>query len=82
MEAGKKGQTPRSDTGISILAVLTTVLGLASLWAIFVYAPVELQMGIVQKIFYFHVPSAYSVYVSVGVCTVGGVVYLWKRTPL
>lgn len=72
---------PRGHLGLTVLAGLTTACGLASLWAIFVHAPVELQMGIVQKIFYFHVPSAYSVYVSVVVCVSGGVMYLWKRGP-
>ena len=40
------------------LLVLCVLLIPVTLWAIFVHAPVEEQMGIVQKIFYFHVPSA------------------------
>ena len=28
-------------------------------WLIYVYAPVEQSMGVVQKIFYFHLPVAW-----------------------
>ena len=42
-------------------------------------APVELQMGVVQKIFYFHVPSAYAMYVGFTLAMIGSVGYLWRR---
>jgi len=61
------------------LVLLTGVLLLAALWAIFVVAPVERQMGIVQKLFYVHVPSAYAMYVGFTVAMVGSVGYLWRR---
>jgi len=64
-----------------ILAVLTAAVFLVDLWAIFILAPVEDQMGIVQKIFYFHVPSAYAMYLGFVVCGVSSAVYLVKRTP-
>jgi len=38
-------------------------------------------MGIVQKIFYFHVPSAYAMYIGFGVSAVGSLGYLIKRDP-
>jgi heme exporter protein C len=43
---------------------------------IFLRAPVERTMGIVQKIFYFHVPCAYSMYIGAAACFAGSVVYL------
>jgi len=61
------------------LAGATSVALLASLYVIFFVAPVELQMGIVQKIFYFHVPSAYAMYVGYAICAVCSAVYLIKR---
>lgn len=61
------------------LAALGAVALLASLYLIFVVAPVERQMGIVQKIFYFHVPSAYGMYVGFITAAVGSAVYLAKR---
>ncbi len=63
------------------LAVLTAILVCAALYLIFAVAPVELQMGIVQKIFYFHVPSAYSMYLGFTACFIGSVGYLIKRSP-
>jgi heme exporter protein C len=66
--------------GFVALAALTAILLGASVYTIFFVAPVELQMGIVQKIFYFHVPSAYSMYVGFACCVVGSAVYLAKRS--
>ena len=37
-------------------------------------------MGIVQKIFYFHVPSAYAMYLGAAACFVGSVGYLVRPT--
>ncbi len=62
-----------------VLAALVAILFPVQLWAIFVFAPVEEQMGIVQKIFYFHVPSAYAMYLAFTLAMVGSAGYLWKR---
>ena len=48
------------------LWLVTLLLLPSSLYAIFVHAPVEARMGIAQKIFYFHVPSAYAMYIGFG----------------
>lgn len=61
------------------LAVTTIVMLLVTLYMIFFYAPVELRMGIVQKIFYFHVPSAYAMYVGFVICGIASAGYLLKR---
>jgi heme exporter protein C len=42
-------------------------------------APIEKRMGIVQKIFYFHVPAAFMTFVAVGVAFVASLLYLIKR---
>ncbi len=65
---------------LGLLALTALLLG-ASLYSIFVIAPVEAQMGVVQKIFYFHVPSAYAMYVGFVVSAIGSAGYLAKRTP-
>jgi len=75
------GNARRGDLGWTALLLLTAALIGASLYEIFVVAPVEVQMGIVQKIFYFHVPSAYAMYVGFFVSAVGSAVYLAKRSP-
>jgi heme exporter protein C len=76
-------RTPKSgnSTVWSLLFFATLALFAVTLYAIFVLAPVEQQMGIVQKIFYFHVPSAYAMYLGFGVSAVGSAVYLLKRDP-
>ncbi len=67
------------STAWTVLLVSTLALFGASLYLIFVVAPVERQMGIVQKIFYFHVPSAYAMYIGFAVSAVGSALYLIKR---
>jgi len=69
----------RPPLGWLILAAITMALLAASLWASFFHAQVEVRMGIVQKIFYFHVPSAYAMYVGFAVCALGSAVFLIKR---
>jgi len=49
---------------------------MSAIHVVFLKAPVEAQMGIVQKIFYFHVPSAYAMYLGAVACLVGSVGYL------
>jgi heme exporter protein C len=70
---------PRPPLGWLILAAVTIALVVAALGVIFFHAPVERTMGIVQKIFYFHVPSAYAMYVGFALCGIGSTVYLVKR---
>ncbi len=74
-------RTSRS-TGFApeIAAGVAAVLFGTALYFIFVVAPTELQMGIVQKIFYFHVPSAYSMYLGFTVCAVASAVFLRTKS--
>jgi heme exporter protein C len=65
----------------SVVLVATFALFAVTLYMIFIVAPVEKQMGIVQKIFYFHVPSAYAMYIGFGASAVGSLMYLIKRDP-
>ena len=44
-------------------------------------APYESTMGLVQRIFYFHVPAALTMLLSAIVCGVASARYLWRRTP-
>jgi heme exporter protein C len=63
-----------------LLAACCAIALVSALYAIFVVAPVELQMGIVQKIFYFHVPSAWAMYLGFTLSVLGSAVYLAKRS--
>jgi heme exporter protein C len=42
-------------------------------------APLESTMGLIQKIFYYHVPSAMMLFVSAFVCGIASLVFLFKR---
>lgn len=44
-------------------------------------APYESTMGLVQRIFYFHVPSALVMFLSAFVCGIASAVYMARRTP-
>ena len=67
---------PPAFTGLGALTILLSII---ALYLIFFYAPTEQQMGIVQKIFYFHVPSAYGMYLAFVISSVASALYLWKR---
>lgn len=43
-------------------------------------APMESTMGLIQKVFYFHVPSAAATFLGAFICGVGSVVFLWRRS--
>ncbi len=62
------------------LFALTTVSLVVTLQVIFLKAPVEATMGIVQKIFYFHVPAAFGMYLGATVCFIGSCAYLARGT--
>ncbi len=44
-------------------------------------APYESSMGLVQKIFYFHVPSWFAMFTAIGVCGVFSLIHLFKTNP-
>jgi heme exporter protein C len=58
------------------LAGLTALTFVFEIFFVFLKAPIEARMGIVQKIFYFHVPSAYAMYIGAAACFFGSLVYL------
>ena len=65
--------------GLETIAV-AVLLGVAGYAALFV-APNEKTMGLIQRIFYFHVPSAWTGFVAFFLSFVGSIAYLRKRTP-
>lgn len=62
-----------------ILIIITALLLLSSQWLIWVYAPVEATMGMVQKIFYFHLPPAWWALVSFFLVFIASIGFLWKK---
>src|SRR6266851_1774402 len=47
----------------------------------FFYAPIEKTMGPIQKIFYLHLPSAFSSFIALGICFYANLMYVFKRQP-
>ena len=52
---------------------------LAALYAVFLYAPTERVMGQVQRIFYFHIPSAWVGFLAFFASFVAGIGYVLRR---
>ena len=61
------------------LFAATVAAGAVALAMIVGYAPLDRVQGVVQKIFYFHVPMAWVAYLAFAVVLVASFAYLWKR---
>lgn len=71
--------TPRA---LKILDIVTGVLLLVATGMVFLYAPIEAVMGPVQKVFYFHVATAWVGMISFGVAAIAGIIYLRTKNML
>lgn len=67
----------------AVYPILAVIVG-----AMFIYAPImianapyESTMGLIQKIFYFHVPAALTMFLSAFVCGIASGIYLFRRKP-
>jgi len=66
---------------VSRLFIALTVAALAyAAYEALVVAPTEQTMGNVQRIFYYHVPSAWTAFLLFFVNFLASVVYIWKRS--
>ena len=63
----------------STLLLIGAVLMVAALYMIFIYVPTDKHTGIVQRIFYFHVPLAWISFLAFFVVFVCSIVYLRTR---
>jgi heme exporter protein C len=64
-----------------ILGVLTAILLSYALYQALVVAPTERTMGDVQRIFYYHVPSAWIAFILFSINFIASVTYLVRRKP-
>ena len=69
----------RTQTLLIPFQLLTYVLMLLALYTIFIYAPVEKTMGVIQKIFYIHVPSAFLAYLAFFITFIASIFYLYRK---
>src|SRR5581483_10900598 len=65
--------------GFTILAVVTAVLLCFGLYAALIAAPTEQTMGNVQRIFYYHVSSAWTAFLLFTINFVASIAYLLRR---
>ena len=68
----------RRGLGISLAALV----GLAGVYMLALgYTPVEARQGVAQKIFYLHVPAAWSALIAFSLVGVASALYLWLHDP-
>ena len=72
-----------STAGVRRGGTALTMIGLAGLiglfWLSFFWVSTEVNQGIVQRIFYVHVPAAWTAFLAIGVSALCSAVYLWLR---
>jgi heme exporter protein C len=78
--AGESQSRTASGPALSLPSVLIVFLLLAAAsYAAFVYAPTEATMGLIQRIFYFHIASGWTFFVAFFLVFVGSVAFLRTR---
>lgn len=63
-----------SAVGLGAIGVL--LVGLLH-WLVFFWVPTEVTMGVVQRIFYIHVPAAWVAFLAFGIVALASAFYLW-----
>jgi len=63
-----------------LLPAATCGTMLAALWIVFMVVPNEREMGIVQRIFYFHVGAFWAAYLGFAIVAGASAYYLWTRS--
>ncbi len=61
---------------LKILNIVSALLVAAALWMVVFYAPLEAVMGLVQKVFYFHVANAWVGMLGFVAAAAAGIAYL------
>jgi len=69
-----KARTGWLGIGLAMLGVLGSV---ATLAMVFFWVPTEARQGVIQRIFYLHVPSAWVAFMAFGIVAFASAVYLW-----
>lgn len=68
-----------NSKGPYVLGWLTAVVFAAAIFAIFVYVPTEKTEGPVQRIMYFHIPSAWIAFFAFFIVFLSSILFLWKK---
>lgn len=62
-----------------LLGIISAIMFTITILLLFLYAPIEAQMGVVQKIFYFHVPAWWNSFLAYLVAFIASIWYLKTR---
>jgi heme exporter protein C len=71
------GASSRADRAFEVFLACTALAVVGTIHFVAYRVPVEATMGVVQKIFYFHAPSGYAMYIGAAACFVGSAGYLY-----
>ena len=61
------------------LILVSALLMLTALFMVFIFVPTDADTGIIQRIFYFHVPLAWIAFLAFFIVFGSSIKYLWKR---
>jgi len=59
------------------MALTGALVSAFTVWMVFFWVPTERTMGVVQRIFYIHVPAAWVAFLAFGIVAIASAVYLW-----
>lgn len=62
-----------------LLLLFTLILIIVALYMVFIYSSIEVKMGVVQKIFYFHLGSAFAGFAGFFIVFINSILYLIYR---
>ena len=65
-------------TAESVLQAATAVSMLAAIYMVLIYVPSDRIQGVVQRIFYFHVPIAMWTFLAFTIVGIASAVFLWR----
>jgi heme exporter protein C len=72
---GRGGGLPWGDG--ALVGVAGAAMG-AAMALIFLWAPTDVNLGVVQRVFYIHVPLAWTAFMAFAVVFVSSIAYLWR----
>jgi heme exporter protein C len=76
--SGNAARIVRRGLGMSVVGLF----GLAAVYVLaFGYTPIEARQGLAQKIFYLHVPAAWSALLAFSLVGIASALYLWLKDP-
>lgn len=80
MTTGLRGGVARGAATLgTALALLGAALFLVLLWMVWFWVPTEALQGVIQRVFYVHVPSAWVAFMAFGIVALCSAMYLWLK---